>query len=215
LIEIKGLRKKYDKENDIIFKDYIFEEGKSYCILGPSGSGKSTLLNLIAALTRPNKGRIVVNGQDLNLLSPIELDKFRFENIGFIPQELNLFDKFTVEDNLKILEVQGPLSSSIDDVLSWVGLSHKRKSKINKLSGGEKQRVAIARALLKSPKIMLCDEPTASLNTATALEIIKLIIKLHKEHKNTLIVVTHDDRLTQYFQETLEIRELLGSDEID
>jgi putative ABC transport system ATP-binding protein len=86
----------------------------------------------------------------------------------------------------------------------------KRKSKIKNLSGGEKQRVAIARALIKSPKVMLCDEPTASLNTAKGIQIIELITKLHKEQDNTLLVVTHDDRLTGYFDNTLNIMDLLG-----
>ncbi|SES88053.1 ABC transporter ATP-binding protein [Anaerobranca gottschalkii] len=210
MISIKSVRKKYDNDNDIKFKDYTFEPGKSYCILGPSGSGKSTLLNLIGGLISPTEGIININGTCLNCLSPKELDRYCFQNIGFIPQELKLFAEFTVEDNLRILEVEGKLAFSIDEVLSWVEMMDKRKSKIKNLSGGEKQRVAIARALIKSPKVMLCDEPTASLNTAKGIQIIELITKLHKEQDNTLLVVTHDDRLTGYFDNTLNIRDLLG-----
>lgn len=209
MISIKELKKVYDNETIIALKDFQFDLGKSYCILGPSGSGKSTLLNMIAGIVKPTKGEIDVNGINISSLSQQELDKYRYQMIGYISQDFKLFDDFSVMDNLELVGVGGKFTFPPREVLEWVGLGHKLKSKVKTLSGGEKQRVAIARALLKSPKVMLCDEPTGSLNTTKSVEIIELLVMLHKKHNNTLITVTHDDRMVKYFDEVVRFDELL------
>lgn len=213
MIALQGVSKKYDEETYIKLKDFEFQQEKSYCILGPSGSGKSTLLNMIAGIVKPSEGKVVVDGTYLGGLSQKEMDELRYNKIGYITQNLNLFDEFTVKDNLGLLELGGKLTYNPLDVLGWVGISHKLKAKVKTLSGGERQRVAIARALLKAPKVMLCDEPTGSLNTAKGIEIMELLISLHKEQKNTLIVVTHDDRLTKYFDVVIPFEDMLGGGE--
>lgn len=210
MIVLEGVSKKYNSETQICLKDFTFEGQKSYCILGPSGSGKSTLLNMIAGIVKPTKGKIVVDHIDLAVLTQKQTDELRYNKIGYISQDLKLFEEFTVKDNLYLMELGGELSISPKEVLEWVGITNKIKAKVKTLSGGEKQRVAIARALLKSPKIMLCDEPTGSLNTSKGIEIMELLIKLHKDQNNTLIVVTHDDRLCKYFDEVVPFESMLG-----
>lgn len=212
MIALKGVKKSYNSETSIELKDFVFETKKSYCILGPSGSGKSTLLNMISGIVKPSGGSVLVDGEDVSTFTQKQIDEFRYNNIGYISQDLKLFDEFTVKDNLGLVELGGKISKDPIEVLKWVGLEHKIKAKAKTLSGGEKQRVAIARSLLKSPKVMLCDEPTASLNTTKGIEIIELLIKLHKANGNTLLVVTHDDRLSKYFDEVIKFEEMLGGE---
>ncbi len=215
MVNLLDVCKKYNADTKIKLKDYSFEINKSYCILGPSGSGKSTLLNIIAGIVKPTTGKVIIGGTEITSLTETKVDGFRYKNIGYITQDLKLFEDFTVKDNLEIVAMGGELTFSPKDVLEWVGLEHKLNSKVKALSGGEKQRVAIARSLLKSPSVMLCDEPTGSLNTAKGIEIMELIVKLHKMHKNTLIVVTHDDRMAKYFDEVIRFEDMLGGVEFD
>lgn len=210
MIKLEGIRKIYNSDTCISLEDYVFQKEKSYCILGPSGSGKSTLLNMIAGLVKPSEGKVFIHNELISGMSEKELDYFRYQNVGYISQDLKLFEGFTVKDNLAIVALGGKTTFTVESVLEWVGLEHKLSSKVKTLSGGEKQRVAIARALLKSPKVMLCDEPTGSLNTAKGIEIIELLISLHKRQKNTLIVVTHDDRMSKYFDEVIKFEDILG-----
>lgn len=215
MIKISKLGKTYSEDNTVIsLRDFEFEEGKSYCILGPSGCGKSTLLNMIAGLTKPTNGEVEINTKEgkVNLisLSQSNLDKFRSSNIGYMSQNFSLIDSFTVKDNLDIASEVGVVINNIPTVASWVGLENKLKSKVKNLSGGERQRVSIARSLIKNPPIMLCDEPTASLNTKLAHKIIELIVELHKKNNNTLIVVTHDQGLTDYFDHVVKFEDLLN-----
>lgn len=209
MIKLKGIKKVFKDGTTLSFNDFVFEANKSYCLLGPSGSGKTTLLNIIGGIVKPTEGEIIVDDNQLNKMTQMNIDKYRYQVVGYIPQDLKLFDDFNVLDNLSLIGVQDKLIINPETALSLVELQHKVKSKVKTLSGGEKQRVAIARALLKSPKVMLCDEPTGSLNFTKGLEIINLLIKVHKETKNTLIVVTHDDRMAKYFDMVLGIDEIL------
>lgn len=209
MLEIKTLEKHYDSESQIKLKEKNFEYAKSYCILGPSGSGKSTLLNMIAGVIRPTYGEILHDGTNIAALSGKELDKYRSKNIGYISQDFKLFEQMTVRDNIEVVEIVHKPVYNAKEVLDWVGLSNKYKAKVKNLSGGEKQRVAIARALLNSPKVMLCDEPTGSLNQSKAREIMELIINLHKKAGNILVVVTHDDRMSDLFDEVIPFESLI------
>ena len=153
---------------------------------------------------------------DITKLKEKELKKLRLETIGYILQDFRLFEDFTVKDNLEILlnlENEKLSNNQIKEILKQVGLEHKIKSKVKHLSGGEKQRVAIARVLAKNYNILLCDEPTGSLNKTLANDLMELIIKIHKKAKNTLIVVSHDETMAKYFDEVVRFENLLEGSE--
>ena len=202
MIEIRDVYKEFSNER-INFSNIKFEDNKSYVILGPSGCGKSTLLNIISGNIKADGGTITIDIDNsiynLEKLSSEELQKYRRDNISYVSQEFNLFNDFTVKDNLKLIEKVKGKRISIEEALDVVSLKNKVNQKVKTLSGGEKQRVCIARALLQEGKILLCDEPTGSLNQALAKDIIKSLIDVHKKNKNILIVVTHDDRLIENF----------------
>lgn len=219
MIELKNATKYYS-DTKISIKNIHFKKEKSYLILGPSGSGKSTMLNLIGGLLKPTSGNIEINLNnekiDITKLKESELKKLRLENIGYILQDFKLFEDFTVKDNLEILlslSNKKLSSEQLKEILKQVGLESKINSKVKHLSGGEKQRVAIARVLTNDYHILLCDEPTGSLNKTLANELIELIIDVHKKSKNTLIVVSHDESLSKYFDEVVRFENLLEGSE--
>lgn len=220
MICIKNLAKKFDENTNLHFNDLNFENGKSYAILGPSGCGKSTLLNMISGIIQPDTGSIIISSKDEKDINVTELnqkqrDSFRFDNIGYIFQDYKLIEDFSVIDNIELLNLNGKkyTKSEIETMLDRVRLLPKKKQKVKTLSGGEKQRVAIARALIKKSNIVLADEPTESLNETLSHEIVELLIKLSKEDNKTVIMVTHDTSLTKYFDETINIADVLKEGE--
>lgn len=208
MIETKSLAKQFKNETAIDYKDLVFEDGKSYMLLGASGCGKSTLLNMIAGILAPDKGEILINGRDMAKLSQKEKDKFRIQNIGYIFQDFKLITEMTVSDNIEILRLEHVNVSNIDNVLSDLKILDKKNKKVKHLSGGEKQRVAIARAIVKKPDIILADEPTGNLNFAIGEAVIKQLVEISKG--KTLIAVTHDERLGKYFDYTIDMNEMTG-----
>lgn len=219
MIKINSITKQYT-DTKISIKNTHFKKQKSYLILGPSGSGKSTMLNLIGGLIKPTSGNIQINLDnktiDITKLKEKELKKLRLENIGYILQDFKLFEDFSVKDNLEILlnlANQKLSTNQIKEILNQVGLEHKINSKVKHLSGGEKQRVAIARVLAKNYHILLCDEPTGSLNKKLANDLMKLIIDVHKKAQNTLIVVSHDETMAKYFDEVVIFENLIEGSE--
>ena len=209
MIKISNLSKKFDKECNIKIKDMIFKDGTSYVLLGPSGCGKSTLLNMITGVITPTTGEILVDDVEVTKLTQVEKDQYRLKNIGYIFQDFKLIEDMTVEDNLNLLKIGKINCLPIDEVLESVGIKNKRKSKIKHLSGGERQRVAIARALIKEPRIIIADEPTGNLNIGNGKKVVELLIKASKRFSNTMIVVTHDDRLVPYFDQSLHFEDML------
>ena len=208
MIETKSLAKQFKNETAIDYKDLVFEDGKSYMLLGASGCGKSTLLNMIAGILAPDKGEILINGRDMAKLSQKEKDKFRIQNIGYIFQDFKLITEMTVSDNIEILRLEHVNVSNIDNVLSDLKILDKKNKKVKHLSGGEKQRVAIARAIVKKPDVILADEPTGNLNFAIGEAVIKQLVEISKG--KTLIAVTHDERLGKYFDYTIDMNEMTG-----
>ena len=208
MIEIRNLTKQFQNETEIDYKDIVFETGKSYMLLGASGCGKSTLLNMIAGILSPTQGEIIIDGKDMSQSSQKERDKFRIQNIGYIFQDFKLINDMTVLDNINILRLEGVDTSDAAKLLQDLGIAEKKNSKVKHLSGGQKQRVAIARALVKNPKIILADEPTGNLNFAIGEQVIKELVKISQG--NTLIAVTHDERLSKYFDEVIDMDEMTG-----
>ena len=176
--------------------------GQIVVVLGPSGSGKTTLLNLIGTLDLPTRGVIRLDGRDLTTLDARELVRLRCRKVGFVFQTFNLIPNLTAVENVMLpLEFARVESSDAKRralfLLEQVGLAHRASQVPRRLSGGEQQRVAIARALANSPELVLADEPTGNLDTSTGEEVIALLRRLVKDEGKTLIVVTHDERLSK------------------
>ena len=208
MIKTTNLSKHFQNETAIDYRDLVFEDGKSYMLLGASGCGKSTLLNMIAGILSPETGSIEIGGEEMTSKSQKEKDKFRINKIGYIFQDFKLIPEMTVIDNINILKLEKVDTSAADEVLESLGILDKKNKKVKHLSGGEKQRVAIARAIVKKPDIILADEPTGNLNFAIGEAVIKQLIEISKG--KTLIAVTHDERLGKYFDCTIDMNEVMG-----
>ncbi len=206
MIEIKNVTKKFQNETAIDYKDIVFENGKSYMLLGASGCGKSTLLNMIAGILSPSSGSIIIDGIDMTTRSQKEKDKFRIQKIGYIFQDFKLINEMSVMDNIDILRLEGVNTQRAIELLRELGIFEKKDSKVKHLSGGQKQRVAIARALVKAPDIILADEPTGNLNFTIGEQVIKELAKVAKG--KTLIAVTHDERLACYFDYVIDMNKV-------
>lgn len=170
---------------------------------GPSGSGKSTLLNICGLIDDADHGQYLLNGEDVKKLSVNEKTMLRRHAIGFVFQGYNLIPVMTVRENIEYPLMLLKLSAKerkvkVDQVIEDVGLSTFSERRPDLLSGGQRQRVAIARALVKSPQLIIADEPTANLDTQTALQIIQLMKQLGKQHGSTFLVATHDDRMSEH-----------------
>ena len=203
MIQINQLTKHFQNETAITYRDITFETGKSYMLLGASGCGKSTLLNMIAGVLAPTSGEIIIDGVNMTAKTQKEKDKFRIQSIGYIFQDFKLIDEMTVLDNINILKLEGVNTSGASALLAQLGIEEKKNAKVKHLSGGQKQRVAIARALVKTPQIILADEPTGNLNFAIGEQVIRQLVEVAKG--KTLIAVTHDDRLAKYFDEVIDM----------
>ncbi|MCP9472124.1 MAG: ABC transporter ATP-binding protein [Nitrospira sp.] len=183
---------------------------QSVAIVGPSGSGKSTLLGLIAGLDRPTTGSIELDGTDITTLSEGQMARFRREKTGYIFQSFHLIPTLTAIENVMVpLELSGARDADrrAADLLTAVGLSDRMGHYPVQLSGGEQQRVAVARAFACRPPILLADEPTGNLDSATGSQIIDLLLSLHRDHGTTLVLVTHDHALAASMQRVVALRD--------
>ncbi len=188
---------------------FSFAGGTSVVITGPSGSGKSTLLHIIGTLEKPSVGQVEINNTDPFTLSEPELARYRNAVIGFVFQDHHLLPQYSVLENVLVPTLafnQKPdATQQAHELLEQVGLAHRAWHRPAELSGGERQRVAIARALINQPSILLCDEPTGNLDTATSETIANLLFELHRVEQNMLIVVTHNLALVSRFQQHLQL----------
>ena len=188
------------------------DRGELVAIVGPSGSGKSTLLNLIGGLDRPTGGTITIEGESLSTLSDDDLTRVRRDKIGFIFQFFNLLPTLNCLENVALpLHLRHWTRPKIEErsreLLKMVQLEHRMEHLPDELSGGERQRVAIARALSVFPPILLADEPTGNLDSATGAEILKLIHDLHRRLDSTILIVTHDAGVAEQCQRILKLRD--------
>lgn len=207
MIAIERLAMRFPNEREIAYSDMTFESGASYVILGASGSGKSTLLNMISGVLTPSRGRVVIDGRDMTALPIGKRDAYRVKHIGCVFQDFKLIEEMTVEDNIRILEMERVDVSGLRAMLDTLGIGAMRKRRVMNLSGGEKQRVAIARALIKNPSIVLADEPTGNLNFEIGLEVTRMLTEAARGR--TVIAVTHDDRLADLFDHRIDMSALL------
>jgi putative ABC transport system ATP-binding protein len=185
-------------------------QGELLLIMGPSGSGKTTLLALLGCVIYPTEGQIILNGQQTNRLNSVQLADVRLKEIGFVFQTFNLLAPLNVLENIAFpLLLGGKISRKkalqlASDVIDKVGLTHKRTSMPNQLSGGEQQRVAIARALVTNPAILLCDEPTAALDADTFNKIMEEFRFLAHQGK-AVVIVTHDQKLLKFADRVINV----------
>ncbi|MDA0683994.1 MAG: ABC transporter ATP-binding protein [Bacteroidetes bacterium] len=181
-------------------------QGEHHLILGQSGSGKTTLLHILAGLRKPTEGSVVVADQELGVLSGNALDRFRGRNIGIVFQQMHLLVTLTVEDNLLMAPYLADLPQGrerIREVLATLDMEHKVGAYPHELSHGQRQRVAIARAVMNRPKVLLADEPTASLDDKRTESVLDLLVDQAQANNATLIVATHDRRIVSHFENTL------------
>lgn len=214
VLEMKNIYKKYgEKHTEVIaLKELSFavQPGEFVAVIGPSGSGKSTFLTIAAGLQAPTSGEVIVGGQSLNKLTKKQRLAQRFQKIGFILQSSNLVPFLTVEDQFHLIEKvdKSRKNSELkEQLLETLGLKELRNSYPRDLSGGERQRVAIACALYHEPDVILADEPTASLDTEKAFDVVQLLEKEAKEKDKGIIMVTHDERLLKYCDRVVRIRD--------
>ena len=202
IIEIRDARKQYDDGPPALAGlTLTVRAGEALAVLGPSGSGKSTLLNLIAGLDRPTEGTVTVDGVEVDRLSETASARYRRERIGMVFQFFNLLDDLTVTDNVLLpAQLTGMARAKARrraaELLSYLGIQRHAQAYPGRLSGGERQRVAVARALMNRPRLLLADEPTGALDTATGQGVRKLFSELNRDGQ-TIVLVTHDTTLAE------------------
>jgi putative ABC transport system ATP-binding protein len=207
-IQFNNVSMVYEEGGDISHNvlnnvSFSVNHGEFVAVIGPSGSGKSTFLSVAGALIQPSEGEVTINNTNISHLNAKDLSKLRLEHIGFILQTSNLVPYLNVLDQLLIVKkMKGSITKSdkksAKDLLKEIGLGNKIKQFPDQLSGGERQRTAIARAFMNDPNIILADEPTASLDTNRAFEIVELIAKGVKTRNKAAIMVTHDERMLKF-----------------
>ena len=211
LIEFDKVSKIYKMGSDEIRAldkvNLAIDEAEFTVILGPSGSGKSTLLNLLGGMDRPTEGNIIFNGQNVAGFSEKKLELYRRESIGFVFQFYNLIPSLTARENVAIAAKLSKNPLDVDEVIEAVGLTKRKSLFPSNLSGGELQRLSIARALVKNPKILLCDEPTGALDSATGTKVLSLLKNTAKENKIALIIVTHNSKLEEISDNLVRLKD--------
>ncbi len=187
-------------------------EGEFVAVIGASGSGKSTILNIMGALDLPTKGKVFLTEKELTKLTESQVARMRGKEIGFVFQTFNLYPTLNIFENIalpmRIHEFgEEIIKKQVDTLIKLVGLEHRKEHLPSQLSGGERQRVAIARALSSKPSMILADEPTGNLDTATGKEIMNLFVKLHEKEKKTIVIVTHEHDIAAYAERLIEMRD--------
>jgi putative ABC transport system ATP-binding protein len=187
------------------------EEGSFWAIMGPSGSGKSTMLNLLGCLDRPTAGRYILNGHDVATLDDDRLSDLRLRHLGFIFQSFNLIPQLTVQENIELPLYYlgwdaGPSAQRAKELAEMVGLSERLHHRPTELSGGQQKRVAVARSLANTPVVLLADEPTGNLDSATGVQIMELLTELNRQGK-TILMVTHEPDIAAYASHHLHLRD--------
>lgn len=202
ILRVKNLTKTYGKGETMVkaLDDVSFSvpKGQFVAIVGPSGSGKSTLLHILGGVDKATSGSVFIEGTDISMLNETTLAIFRRRQIGLIYQFYNLIPILTVEENMTLpllLDGQKVNKKKLDNLVETLGLAHRVKHLPNELSGGQQQRVSIGRALMNNPALVLADEPTGNLDSKNSREIVDLLRTINKENNQTIIIITHDEKI--------------------
>ena len=215
LIHARDLRKTYHVGDQVVHAldglDLDIRTNEYVALMGPSGSGKSTLMNMLGCLDSPTSGSYILNGQDVSRLADDALADIRNREIGFVFQTFNLLPRYTALENVALPMVYAGMGKAerlarAQEVLDQVGLADRMDHRPNELSGGQRQRVAVGRALVMRPSIILADEPTGNLDTATSQEVMELFGDIQKAG-NTVILVTHEEDIAAYAHRTVRLRD--------
>ena len=214
IIQVKNLYKVYQVGETKVFAlngvSFSLNKGEFCAVVGPSGSGKSTLLNMMAGLEKPSKGEIIIAGTHIEKMTEKQLVTFRRQNVGFIFQSYNLIKTMNAVENVAMpLTFRGVpkkiRTEKAKKYLKLVGLEKQMDHMANEMSGGQQQRVGIARALVVDPRIIFADEPTGNLDSKTTMDVLRLMRRIVKERKQTLIMVTHDKHLAGFADKQIHI----------
>lgn len=202
ILQVRELRKTYGKGDTVITAldgvSFSVNKGEFVAAVGASGSGKSTLMHLIGGIDRPESGSVTIDGNDIYELDESEMAVFRRRNLGIVYQFYNLIPTLTAEENImlpRLLDNRRPDSVKLRSILETIGLSDRARHLPNELSGGQQQRVAVGRALINDPAIILADEPTGNLDSKSGREIIDLLKLANKQYNQTLLIITHDEKI--------------------
>lgn len=210
IVEFKDVTKAYGSgEHRLLAADHLnftIGEGEFVVILGPSGAGKSTILNLLGGMDYATSGEIIVDGNNIVGLKDDRLTEYRAQHVGFVFQFYNLIPTLTALENVALTKSVVKNALSAEEILESVGLGDHFNQFPSQLSGGEQQRVSIARAISKNPTMLLCDEPTGALDSETGIVILTLLQKMSREHKKTVIIVTHNSALAQAADKVIKIK---------
>lgn len=197
---------KGDSRADVL-KGISFQvaKGDITVLLGPSGSGKSTLLNIIGGLESVDSGKVIIDGDNMERLRENKLIKYRRKHLGYVFQAYNLIPNLTVRENIEVGAYLSDEPLDVDELLVNLGLKEHEHKLPNQISGGQQQRTAIGRAIVKNPAILLCDEPTGALDYHTSKEILRLIKDVNSLYGNTIIIVTHNDSISQMANQIIRL----------
>ncbi|WP_425437730.1 ABC transporter ATP-binding protein [Mesoplasma corruscae] len=213
IIELKNVRKSYqtgDLETPILKGiDIQLDKGDFIVILGPSGSGKTTFLNVISGLDKTTEGDVFVLGSNLSLLKDSHLTKFRRKNVGFIFQQYNLLTNLTSKENAEVgqnLANKKKKGMTIEEIFETIGMKEQINKYPHQMSGGQQQRVSIARALAKNPEILFADEPTGALDEEMGRKVLEILVKVNREQKTTIVVVTHNPNIAKIANTVIHIK---------
>lgn len=214
ILEVTNLCKTYGKGDTVVKAldnvSFSVEKGEFVAIIGPSGSGKSTLLHILGGVDVPTKGSVVINQTDISNLDETALAIFRRRQIGLIYQFYNLIPILTVQENLTLpllLDGRKPDEKQISTLVKRLGLENRLDHLPNQLSGGQQQRVSIGRALVNNPALMLADEPTGNLDSENSKEIISLLRQFNKDFNQTVIIITHDEKIANSADRVITIED--------
>ena len=214
ILEVTNLSKIYGKGDTMVKAldnvSFSVDKGEFVAIIGPSGSGKSTLLHILGGVDVPTKGSVIINQTDISTLDETALAIFRRRQIGLIYQFYNLIPILTVQENLTLpllLDGRKPDKKQIDTLVKRLGLENRLDHLPNQLSGGQQQRVSIGRALVNNPALMLADEPTGNLDSENSKEIISLLRQFNKEFNQTVIIITHDEKIANSADRVITIED--------
>jgi putative ABC transport system ATP-binding protein len=208
MIAVRNLVHRYNGSRALSLAQWQAAPGERWLVLGPSGCGKSTLLHILAGLVRPSEGDVQVFQKDILSLKGAELDRWRGTTVGIVLQALHLVPHLNVRDNLRLAQYlagRAQSDAAVNDALAALGVGDKAARRPHELSQGEQQRVAIARAVVNGPKLLLADEPTASLDDAAAESSVALLFATAERSGATLVVATHDARVKRHFSRTLPL----------